>query len=60
MISYVIRHKDSAYYVDTEAELNTWDVTGLPMGTLAYVIEEKKMMVLNSAGEWKEMKYDYL
>lgn len=42
------------YVVDTKAELTNIELTYLPMGCIAYVINDKKYYILNGEKEWKE------
>lgn len=46
---------DNEYYVDTAAELFSWDVSSIAMGTKSYVIESGKKYVLNGSKKWKEL-----
>ena len=42
------------YYLDTEAELASINVNGCCSGSVAYVIQNQKVFILNSNKEWKE------
>ena len=53
MISHIWKNCDE-YYVDTAADLYAWDVSQVDMGTIAYVIETGRRMILNGNKEWKE------
>ena len=43
------------YNVDTEEDMNTIDLQGVPMGSKCYIINDGKWYMLNSKGEWKIM-----
>lgn len=43
------------YNVDTEEDMNTIDLQGVPMGSKCYVINAGKWYMLNSEGKWKAM-----
>ena len=53
MISHIWKNRNE-YCVDTAADLNAWDVSGVDMGARAYVIETGKRMILNGSKKWKE------
>ena len=44
-----------AYNVDTEEDMNTIDLQGVPMGSKCYIINDGKWYMLNSEGKWKAM-----
>ena len=41
------------YNVDTEEDMNTIDLQGVPMGSKCYIINNGKWYMLNSDGKWK-------
>ena len=43
------------YNVDTEEDMNTIDLQGVPMGSKCYIINDGKWYMLNSEGKWKAM-----
>ena len=43
------------YNVDTEEDMNTIDLQGVPMGSKCYIINDGKWYILNSEGKWKAM-----
>ena len=43
------------YEADTEEDMNTIDLQGVPMGSKCYIINTSKWYMLNSKGEWKIM-----
>ena len=43
------------YEADTEEDMNTIDLQGVPMGSKCYIINDGKWYVLNSEGKWKAM-----
>ena len=43
------------YVADTEEDMNTIDLQGVPMGSKCYIINAGKWYMLNSKGEWKIM-----
>ena len=43
------------YEADTEEDMNTIDLQGVPMGSKCHIINAGKWYMLNSKGEWKIM-----
>ena len=43
------------YNVDTEEDMNTIDLQGVPMGSKCYIINDGKWYMLNSEGKWEAM-----
>ena len=43
------------YKADTEEDMNTIDLQGVPMGSKCYIINDGKWYMLNSEGKWKAM-----
>ena len=43
------------YEADTEEDMNTIDMQGVPMGSKCHIINNGKWYMLNSKGEWKIM-----
>ena len=43
------------YEADTEEDMNTIDIQGVPMGSKCHIINNGKWYMLNSKGEWKIM-----
>ena len=43
------------YEADTEEDMNTIDIQGIPMGSKCHIINAGKWYMLNSKGEWKIM-----
>lgn len=43
------------YEADTEEDMNTIDLQGVPMGSKCYIINDGKWYMLNSEGKWKDM-----
>ena len=43
------------YEADTEEDMNTIDLQGVPMGSKCYIMNAGKWYMLNSKGEWKIM-----
>lgn len=43
------------YEADTEEDMNTIDLQGVPMGSKCHIINSGKWYMLNSKGEWKIM-----
>lgn len=43
------------YNVDTEEDMNTIDIQGVPMGSKCYIINDGKWYMLNSERKWKAM-----
>ena len=43
------------YEADTEEDMNTIDLQGVPMGSKCHIINDDKWYMLNSKGEWKIM-----
>ena len=41
------------YNVDTEEDMNTIDLQGVPMGSKCYIINDGKWYMLNSERKWK-------
>ena len=42
------------YYLDTESELSSIDTRVCCPGSIAYIIANQKVFMLNSKKEWKE------
>ena len=43
------------YEADTEEDMNTIDLQGVPIGSKCHIINDDKWYMLNSKGEWKIM-----
>ena len=43
------------YEADTEEDMNTIDLQGVPIGSKCHIINDGKWYMLNSKGEWKIM-----
>lgn len=43
------------YEADTEEDMNTIDLQGVPIGSKCHIINADKWYILNSKGEWKIM-----
>ena len=43
------------YEADTEEDMNTIDIQGVPMGSKCHIINDGKWYMLNSKSEWKIM-----
>lgn len=43
------------YEADTEEDMNSIDIQGIPMGSKCHIIHDGKWYMLNSKGEWKIM-----
>lgn len=43
------------YEADTEEDMNSIDIQGIPMGSECHIINDDKWYMLNSKGEWKIM-----
>ena len=43
------------YEADTEEDMNTIDIQGVPMGSKCHIINDDKWYMLNSDGKWKAM-----
>lgn len=43
------------YEADTEEDMNTIDLQGVPMGSKCYIINDGEWYMLNSEGKWKAM-----
>ena len=45
------------YEADTEEDMNTIDLQGVPIGSKCYIINDGKRYMLNSDGKWKAMSF---
>ena len=43
------------YEADTEEDMNTIDLQGVPIGSKCHIINSGKWYMLNSKGEWKKI-----
>lgn len=43
------------YEADTEEDMNTIDLQGVPIGSKCHIINDGKWYMLNSEGKWKAM-----
>ena len=43
------------YEADTEEDMNTIDLQGIPIGSKCHIINDDKWYMLNSDGKWKAM-----
>ena len=43
------------YEADTEEDMNSIDIQGVPIGSKCHIINDGKWYMLNSKGEWKIM-----
>ena len=61
-MSYILRKVGNAtniainqYEADTEEDMNSIDIQGVPMGSKCYIINDGKWYMLNGEGKWKAM-----
>lgn len=47
------------YEADTELDMNTIDIQGVPMGSKCHIINDGKWYMLNSDGKWNAMPLSY-